>query len=671
MSHTAQNDYKEFIDYLPEVKAYLDELDHQDLWWSTVGMVGKINNENIDPQLLVSIVETQKEFQGLREVMIDELIGRYLNQANSEISLKAQTTIDIVIRNLFERTADVGFLATDDDLVDFMAKEENSEDEQRFIHNRIVEYVKKYTVYNDVLLIKPNGDIKAKLDLNNPVSHSHDPIIQTALTTNDDYVEQYRPTDLFNQQKNSLMYAKKIIKPNVQGKDEVVGVLCLSFNFEEEMNGVYKTLDSSNLYELMILDDQGTILSSNHPDVNRVGSRMSNHIEQFDRPMRIGQQLHYGTKTNGYQGFYGLPWFGYVKINNQKAFDYGDNNQDLGVKIQPDSHLYLRDLEESIVKVSTLLLIVILNGKIMSLKRDVKAFLPILDSFQNISFDIQNIFTRFIHHIHQVLVDTIQKKAAFSAALAVEIMDRNLYERANDCRWWALNSTFRQLLTKKLSSGSLESTEVQKLTDILSYINSLYTVYTNIILYDKNGVILAVSNQAEGHLVGTNIPRGNDTTRCLGLKDTQHYVVSDFHKSSLYEDRYTYIYHAAVKSWDNMDTNVGGIALVFDSEPEFRAMLDDTEPKYINEALNETTFSILVDRAGMVIASSNDDIKIGQQLKLPPGILAAENGVSDTISYNWDDKPYIIGFKVSEGYREYKNGDGYDNDVIALMLTGV
>jgi hypothetical protein len=167
------NDYKEHIRYLPKVQEYITELAHQDLWWSTVAMVGKINSENIDSQLLESIIDTQKEFQDLRDLMIKELIGRYLNQTNSEITLRAQTTIDILIRNLFERTADVGFLATDDDLVDFMSNSAPIAQDQTFIQQRLEEYVAKYSVYDDVLLVSPTGDIKAKLDPTNPVVHSN------------------------------------------------------------------------------------------------------------------------------------------------------------------------------------------------------------------------------------------------------------------------------------------------------------------------------------------------------------------------------------------------------------------------------------------------------------------------------------------------------------------
>ncbi len=36
--------------------------------------------------------------------------------------------------------------------------------------------------------------------------------------------------------------------------------------------------------------------------------------------------------------------------------------------------------------------------------------------------------------------------SVFLAELIVDIMDRNLYERANDCRWWALTTDFRAIL---------------------------------------------------------------------------------------------------------------------------------------------------------------------------------------------------------------------------------
>ena len=666
MTSLSSQQIKQFTELLPEVKRYLSDLEHQDLWWTTVAMVGKINNENIDPQLLDSIVETQKEFQNLRTLMIESLISRYFNQASSEITLNAQAAIDIIIRNLFERTADVGFLATDDDLIEFMADEHADAQAQSFIEHRIEEYVAKYSVYDDIVLVDTDGKVRAKLKQNNPVSQSHDALIQQALKTTEPYLEVYRHSDLFPNKTKSLIYAKRIEKGR-----EIVGVLCMSFEFSEEMDAIFSTLNKDEQgYKLMLLDASGEVIASNCVS-NPVGRKMTEPKPQA-APSSHAQGMDYCTQTHGYQGFMGLPWYGFAQANHQVAFNKGQVEFDLEIQIDRDSPIYLHDLEEMNLKVSTLLLIVILNGKITSLKRDVKAFLPILDSFQDISQNIQSIFYEFIEHIHQVLVKTILTKVEFSATLAIEIMDRNLYERANDCRWWALNSTFRKLMSQHHDQQAISKEQSKQLGDILRYINQLYTVYTNIMLYDRSGRILAVSDAEQSHLVGSALPNASATIQtCLALESTQRYAVSPFATTELYDNQHTYIYHAPIKHWQESNLNVGGIALVFDSTPEFRAMLDDTEPKYMNAAISEATFSLFTDRNGLVIASTSEHFAIGSELKLPSQVRSAANGESGAIAWQMDQRNCILGYKVSQGYREYKVKDGYKNDVIAIVITAI
>ena len=669
-SSTGSKSNQQFAQYLPEVKKYLAELQHQDLWWTTVAMVGKINNENIDPQLLVSIVETQKEFQDLRDIMINELISRYINQGNSEVMSKAQAAIDILIRNLFERTADVGFLATDDDLVEFMASNDKTPEQKAFIHRRLQEYVAKYSVYDDVVLLTPSGEVAVKLDEANHSTQCHDPVIHETLNSQADYVEIYRPCELFPQKSAAHVFAKKM-QANVGGQWRTVGILCLSFNFADEMKRIYKVLNQNQPdYVIMLLDKMGKSFSCNMPEKFPSGLQIT-QPEGYTEPKMDGSCLQFATKTQGYQGYFGLPWYGLVRAPNQVVFSDKAYLDAIDLIIERDSPLYLHELEETNLKVSTLLLIVILNGKILSLKRDVKSFLPVLDSFQNISIDIQEIFNRFIHHIHNILVKTIQDKVASSAALSIEVMDRNLYERANDCRWWALNSIFRKVLSKAKDSSKLTGEDTHELCRILAYINKLYTVYTNIVLYDTQGKILAVSDPAKNQLIGTNMPNMSEVSQCLKLQETQAYSVSNFKASSLYEGKHTYIYHAAVKDWQASHKNVGGIALVFDSEPQFAAMLQETQPVYRTQAVNESTFSAFVDRQGHIISTTHPTLKVGEQLSLPAKLLSAENGQINTVLWKGLNATYLIGYKVSQGYREYKRGDGYTNDVIALVFTGV
>lgn len=63
-------DYKEIMVHIPAVRQYNEELEKQDLWWTVVAMVGKINNQNIDSQLVESISEAQKQFSDLKITLI-------------------------------------------------------------------------------------------------------------------------------------------------------------------------------------------------------------------------------------------------------------------------------------------------------------------------------------------------------------------------------------------------------------------------------------------------------------------------------------------------------------------------------------------------------------------------------------------------------------------------
>ena len=49
-----------------------------------------------------------------------------------------------------------------------------------------------------------------------------------------------------------------------------------------------------------------------------------------------------------------------------------------------------------------------------------------------------------LSNLNQTIISSILKDSEFLSSLAIDIMDRNLYERANDCRWWALTSYFRE-----------------------------------------------------------------------------------------------------------------------------------------------------------------------------------------------------------------------------------
>jgi hypothetical protein len=70
----------------------------------------------------------------------------------------------------------------------------------------------------------------------------------------------------------------------------------------------------------------------------------------------------------------------------------------------------------------------------------------LLREMSNAGAKTQTVFDQAISNLQQTVVAALLQNVQSRAAFAIDVMDRNLYERANDCRWWALDATFRESL---------------------------------------------------------------------------------------------------------------------------------------------------------------------------------------------------------------------------------
>src|SRR5690606_26221246 len=120
------------------------------------------------------------------------------------------------------------------------------------------------------------------------------------------------------------------------------------------------------------------------------------------------------------------------------------------------------------------------------------------------------------------------RDSEFVSHLMVDLLDRNLYERSDDCRWWALTPELQLALATPVKSAET----IARLTEILDYINSLYTVYTRIFVYDASGTIISSSDFKQDGLtvVGTMIDDATFEHVC-SLSNDQHYYVTPFENS--------------------------------------------------------------------------------------------------------------------------------------------
>ncbi|WP_320033407.1 chemotaxis protein CheW [Halarcobacter sp.] len=656
------------IKHIEDVDKYREELGRLSSSWDIFALLGQLGDINID------IGKTKENFLNLTTTLLNHLSDETVKKVTAEMEFKAQVAIDIVIRNLFERTADIGFLSTDDDIRDFLLhyvskynKESNLLKEG--IQKRFLEYVKKYSVYYDIVLADTKGKVVARLDESINIENVDLNFVNKVLNSSEEYVETYDSHNFLPQYKKSLVYSYKVTRTN-NFNSESLGVLCLCFKFTDEMKGIFNNLiDKKNKETITILDEEGYVIASSDEDCIPLNSKQEIVVDSRYKIVSFAGRdfISKSCLTNGYQGFKGLKWHGHIMIPLEYAFLSEESNttkevdDDIIEAMMDNEQHFSKDLKEVFNKSKNIqdnLSRVIWNGNVAQskVKSSNREFSKSLLSEIGVTGLKAN---SSLNNLNRTIINSILKDSEFLSSLAIDIMDRNLYERANDCRWWALTTYFRKALDDK---DTLEQKEEQ-ISSILKYINDLYTVYTNLLVFDKNGKIIAVSNEKEKHLIG-KVLSDSWVERTLNLENTQKYCVSDFEKTNLYNNESTYVYCSAIRSFENDSKINGGIAIVFDSTPQFQAMLEETLPSD-----NSSVFAIFADRDKNVISSTNKELSVDSKINIDDKFFKLKNNEKLSEIIEIDNKYYALGVRCSKGYREYKSSeDDYKNDVFCLVF---
>jgi chemotaxis signal transduction protein len=668
------------IRHMNAVEEYREVLQNLQTVWDNLTLLGQLSGTGTD------MSNTRQAFNQLTGSLLNQLGSETLKKCVLEMSAKAQVAIDILVRNLFERTADIGFLATDADIRAFIAEacdaagnfraERELKPQREALKARFAEYVAKYSVYSDIMLLDTEGRVLARLDDAVAVEKSTDPLVARSLESDGAYVETHGAIDLLPQLERALVYSWRV----TDAAGAPIGVLCLCFRFEDEMEKIFANLVAPDDWStILLLDADGRVIASSDGIHIPVGARVEPVTDDEYRVVHFaGREYLAATRpTQGYQGYMGPGWFGHAMLPVQHAFNKDASEMLDGIApevletVMGSPALFgevLRSVPVQADRIQRDLNRSVWNGNVRqsSAKRALNPSFSkiLLWEISNTGSRTKDVFARSIANLHETVVSAILQDCRFLASLAIDIMDRNLYERANDCRWWALTSAFREILARPEATPE-ERTEIAA---ILQTINGLYTVYSNLFVFDARGRVLAVSQPQESAWVGRNI--GEDWVRnVLALDDSQGYAVSPFDATPFYGGRHTYIYGAAIRSPDNARA-VGGVGIVFDGEPQFAAMLKDALPRDESGRIQPGCFGAFVDRDGRIVAGTRADLKPGASLEIAAEFLSLRQGEARTGIVAFDGSHYAVGARMSAGYREYKGEtDAYRNDVVALVFV--
>jgi chemotaxis signal transduction protein len=653
------------IRHMHAIDDYRGAFDRLQASWDTLALLGQLSGNATE------MSGTRQAFEDLTGSLLNHLAMETRDKVVTDLRTKVQNAIDILVRNLFERTADIGFLAADTDIREMLELAEPTPAARAAIEARFRDYVAKYSVYSDIVLIDPAGHIRARLmpHLAETARHS---LIDEALTSTGAYVEHYGPVD-FVSEAQSLVYAWRV----EDGARRPLGVLVLVFRLADEMAGIFRKLLPENDWTVLgcVTPEGQVIAGSCGIQLPSDLSLPAGALQDREPVIRIGgrQYLSVACRSAGYQGYGGPGWIGLGLLPLEAAFTKAEGErgaglgEDLLAAVTGESGLFsedLRSVSRQAAMIQRDLNRSVWNGSIRQAGSTAAnaAFSKILlQEISNAGRKTQAVFDASIGDLHRTVVAAMLDKCRSRAAFAIDVMDRNLYERANDCRWWALNATFARVLAAPSREGA------RLCGDILAKINALYTVYSNLILFDAQGVVVSVSQPEQAHLVGHGLD-AEWVPRTLALPTGQHYVVSAFEPSPLYADAATLIYTAAVRA-PTGGKALGGIAIVFDSTPQFAAILGDTLPPDEAGARLPGAFALLVASDGRIISSSDERFPVGAQspVAIDPASLAASGDLARICDL--DGRHVAIGAALSKGYREYKTSDGHRIDVVALCAV--
>ncbi|CAN7252456.1 cache domain-containing protein [Phenylobacterium sp. LjRoot219] len=221
---------------------------------------------------------------------------------------------------------------------------------------------------------------------------------------------------------------------------------------------------------------------------------------------------------------------------------------------------------------------------------------------------------------------------------AVEIIDRNLYERSCDVRWWATDSAMVQALEAPSAASTAHATE--RLATILRS----YTVYLDLWVVDASGRVVANGRPvAYPGVVGLDVSRQAWFRDAMATRDGDQYVVADVASAPALGGAPAATYATAIRAGADPDGQpIGALGIFFDWAPQAAAVVGGVG---LSEEEKQHARVLLLDGEHRVIAASDGRGALNETYALK-----AEGRARGF--YVEDDR--LVAYALTPGYETYE-----------------
>jgi hypothetical protein len=244
-------------------------------------------------------------------------------------------------------------------------------------------------------------------------------------------------------------------------------------------------------------------------------------------------------------------------------------------------------------------------------------------------------------NLGEVLVrETRGERLSDLALNMIEIIDRNLYERSCDVRWWATDAA----VVTALSAGSTGDAAFASAR--LGVILNSYTVYLDLWIVDRDGRVVANGRPDRYRsVVGSNIAHEDWFRRAMTTRSGDDYVACDVSTVPSLDHSQVATYATAIRrDGSSQGEALGALGVFFDWRPQAAGVVRGVR---LTPEERDRTRCVLIDSKHRVLAASDDrDVLTGY---FPLQTHDHPNG-----GYYSDATGSQIGYALTPGYETYQ-----------------
>lgn len=231
------------------------------------------------------------------------------------------------------------------------------------------------------------------------------------------------------------------------------------------------------------------------------------------------------------------------------------------------------------------------------------------------------------------------------ALVNIDLIDRSLYERSCDVRWWAKDSSLTSALADKNNKDAIAFASKR-----LGVILDSYTVYFDLVLCDSAGNVIANGRPNQYASLGKN--QSETAWFKSALEATKDgFGFQTVHRCPLVNNQLTVIFSCSVHDQTEEDRVIGVLGVIFNWEALAQKIIEDTP---LNEEERANSRICIIDSDGLILADSRRKMLESRiQFSGMETLLAEKKGFVIT---TYENGECCIAHAFSPGYETYASG---------------